>query len=238
MIQRRSRPAEKKKEWAGPPLGAGSVRGNRAVSAAWTRTGCDDGPFGGPCNPGADMPAARLLRLIGLRPFRRRPVWRGAASGWGPAAWAGRGLQRGGVSPFARRGPSPSACLMRAGTLSDGPPVAGPACLFSVMRGGWRLASRFMRSRRSSGRVKAETAGVFRCFDAVHDGVSFPSWRPMACAVGRHGCFSVGQRRYAGYRPDAAMVATMMARLVSGSSSSAAMAARVAAFPSPSHHAR
>ena len=184
------------------------------------------------------MPAARLLRLIGLRPFRRRPVWRGAASGWGPAVWAGRGLQRGGVSPFARRGPSPSACLMRAGTLSDGPPVAGPACLFSVMRGGWRLASRFMRSRRSSGRVKAETAGVFRCFDAVHDGVSSPSWHPMACAVGRHGCFSVGQRRYAGYRPDAAMVATMMARLVSGSSSSAAMAARVAAFPSPSHHAR
>ena len=61
------------------------------------------------------MPAARLLRLVGLRPFRRRPAWRGAASGWGPAAWAGRGLQRGGVSPFARRGPSPSACLMRAG---------------------------------------------------------------------------------------------------------------------------
>lgn len=208
------------------------------MSAAWTRTGCDDGPFLGPCIPGADMPAARLLRLVGLRPFRRRPVWRGAASGWGSAAWAGRGLQRGGVSPFARRGPSPSARLMRAGTLSDGPPVAGPACLFSVMRGGWRLASRFMRSRRSSGRVKAETAGVFRCFDAVHDGVSFPSWRPMACAVGRHGCFSVGQRRYAGYRSDAAMVATMMARLVSGSSSSAAMAARVAAFPSPSHHAR
>ena len=208
------------------------------MSAAWTRTGCDDGPFLGPCIPGADMPAARLLRLVGLRPFRRRPVWRGAASGWGPAAWAGRGLQRGGVSPFARRGPSPSARLMRAGTLSDGPPVAGPACLFSVMRGGWRLASRFMRSRRSSGRVKAETAGVFRCFDAVHDGVFSPPWRPMACAVGRHGCFSVGQRRYAGYRPDAAMVATMMARLVSGSSSSAAMAARVAAFPSPSHHAR
>ena len=204
MIQRRSRPAEKKKEWAGPPFGAGSVRGNRAVSAAWTRTGCDDGPFLGPCIPGADMPAARLLRLAGLRPFRRRPVWRGAASGWGSAAWAGRGLQRGGVSPFARRGPSPSARLMRAGTLSDGPPVAGPACLFSVMRGGWRLASRFMRSRRSSGRVKAETAGVFRCFDAVHGVVSFPSWRPMACAVGRHGCFlsvSAGMRGIGRMRP-------------------------------------
>ena len=204
MIQRRSRPAEKKKEWAGPSLGAGSVRGNRAVSAAWTRTGCDDGPFLGPCIPGADMPAARLLRLVGLRPFRRRPAWRGAASGWGSAAWAGRGLQRGGVSPFARRGPSPSARLMRAGTLSDGPPVAGPACLFSVMRGGWRLASRFMRSRRSSGHVKAETAGVFRCFDAVHDGVSFPSWRPTACAVGRHGCFlsvSAGMRGIGRMRP-------------------------------------
>lgn len=238
MIQRRSRPAEKKKEWAGPPLGAGSVRGNRAVSAAWTRTGCDDGPFGGPCIPGADMPAARLLRLVGLRPFRRRPVWRGAASGWGSAAWAGRGLQRGGVSPFARRGPSPSARLMRAGTLSDGPPVAGPACLFSVMRGGWRLASRFMRSRRSS--------SVFRHWRRVFSGVSMPCmvscpfrrgvrWRVPSDATA---VFSVGQRRYAGYRPDAAMVATMMARLVSGSSSSAARAARVAAFPSPSHHAR
>lgn len=236
MIQRRSRPAEKKKKWSGPPLGAGSVRGNRAVSAAWTRTGCDDGPFLGPCIPGADMPAARLLRLVGLRPFRRRPVWRGAASGWGPAVWAGRGLRRGGVSPFARRGPSPSACLMRAGTLSDDGPAVGVFLLRHVR--GWRLASRFMRSRRSSGRVKAETAGVFRCFDAVHGVVSFPSWRPTACAVGRHGCFSVGQRRYAGYRPDAAMAATMMARLVSGSSSSAARAARVAAFPSPSHHAR
>ena len=204
MIQRRSRPAEKKRNGPARPLGRVPCGGNRAVSAAWTRTGCDDGPFLGPCIPGADMPAARLLRLVGLRPFRRRPAWRGAASGWGPAAWAGRGLQRGGVSPFARRGPSPSARLMRAGTLSDGPPVAGPACLFSVMRGGWRLASRFMRSRRSSGRVKAETAGVFRCFDAVHDGVSSPPWRPMACAVGRHGCFlsvSAGMRGIGRMRP-------------------------------------
>ena len=204
MIQRRSRPAEKKRNGPARPLGRVPCGGNRAVSAAWTRTGCDDGPFLGPCIPGADMPAARLLRLAGLRPFRRRPVWRGAASGWGSAAWAGRGLQRGGVSPFARRGPSPSARLMRAGTLSDGPPVAGPACLFSVMRGGWRLASRFMRSRRSSGRVKAETAGVFRCFDAVHGVVSFPSWRPMACAVGRHGCFlsvSAGMRGIGRMRP-------------------------------------
>ena len=223
MIQRRSRPAEKKKEWAGPPLGAGSVRGNRAVSAAWTRTGCDDGPFLGPCIPGADMPAARLLRLIGLRPFRRRPAWRGAASGrgpaaWagrglqrggvspfarrGPAAWAGRGLQRGGVSPFARRGPSPSARLMRAGTLSDDGHAGGVFLLRHVR--GWRLASRFMRSRRSSGRVKALAAGVFRCFDAVHDGVSSPPWRPTACAVGRHGCFlsvSAGMRGIGRMRP-------------------------------------
>ena len=30
------------------------------------------------------MPAARLLRLIGLRPFRRRPAWRDAAQ-WAKA---------------------------------------------------------------------------------------------------------------------------------------------------------
>ena len=173
MIQRRSRPAEKKKEWSGPPLGAGSVRGNRAVSAAWTRTGCDDGPLWGPCNPGADMPAARLLRLIGLRPFRRRPAWRGAAPGRGPAAWAGRGLQRGGVSPFARRGPSPSARLMRAGTLSDGPPVAGPACLFSVMRGGGVAA----------GVAVHEVAQVVRARQG-RDGGCFPVFRCRAwCRV-------------------------------------------------------
>ena len=324
------------------------------------------------------MPAARLLRLVGLRPFRRRPAWRGAASGWGPAAWAGWGLQRGGVSPFARRGPSPSACLMRAGTLSDDGPAVGVFLLRHVR--GWRLASRFMRSRRSSsvsrhwrrvfsgvsmpwlaawwcqrtvwarlealchvvehfverfGRpllpvgvvvrrggqrgvepvehglygfgvfeefrdgaglsfhrapdegshvfVGVELFGVFvhrfgdgparrHVYDEVFPGgaagfeplpagesgverpalligggfdgvrvhgvVSFPSWPSDGVCRRTPRLFSVGQRRYAGYRPDAATAATMMARLVSGSSSSAARAARVAAFPSPSHHAR
>ena len=121
-------------------------------------------PLWGPCIPGADMPAARLLRLIGLRPFRRRPAWRGAASGWGPAVWAGRGLRRGGVSPFARRGPSPSACLMRAGTLSDDGHAGGVFLLRHVR--GWRLASRFMRSRRSS--------SVSRHWRRVFSGVSMP----------------------------------------------------------------
>ena len=206
------------------------------MSAAWTRTGCDDGPFLGPCIPGADMPAARLLRLVGLRPFRRRPAWRGAASGWGPAVWAGRGLRRGGVSPFARRGPSPSACLMRAGTLSDDGHAGGVFLLRHVR--GWRLASRFMRSRRSS-RVFRHWRRVFSCV-SMPCMVSCPFRRGVRLRVPADATavFSVGQRRYAGYRPDAAMVATVMARLVSGSSSSAAMAARVAAFPSPSHHAR
>ena len=164
---------------------------------------------------------------------------------------AGRGVWVG-SGGVGRPGFAKGRCepLCPPGAVPVRPPVAGGdsfgwsargrsgLSFLCYARGGWRLASRFMRSRRSSGHVKAETAGVFRCFDAVHDGVSSPSWRPTACAVGRHGCFSVGQRRYAGYRPDAATAATMMARLVSGSSSSAAMAARVAAFPSPSHHAR
>ena len=38
----------------------------------------------------------------------------------------------------------------------------------------------------------------------VHGVVSFPSWRPMACAVGRHGCFlsvSAGMRGIGRMRP-------------------------------------
>ena len=110
------------------------------------------------------MPAARLLRLIGLRPFRRRPAWRGAASGRGPAAWAGRGLQRGGVSPFARRGPSPVRLPdAGGGALSDDGPAVG---VFLSSCEGWRLASRFMRSRRSS--------SVSRHWRRVFSGVSMP----------------------------------------------------------------